>query len=142
MDMHETSTARPASETNGTMTELIAGIVNDATKLIGQHIDMFKAEVREDFGRSARAGLYAGMGVAFMTVAGLCLIFGLVRFMDWLFPEVAEWVWWAILVAGCGLGAAVCGLSSKHLVESFNPLPDKTFNALQENLSWIAKSRK
>ena len=31
------------------------------------------------------------------------------------------------------------GVIARNLFESFNPLPDKTFHALQENLSWTTK---
>jgi len=32
--------------------------------------------------------------------------------------------------------------AGKRVFEKNNPLPDKTLNALEENLSWIANNRK
>jgi hypothetical protein len=134
-------TAAPSLQ-EATLTELITGIVNDATKFIGQHIDMLKAEVREDMNRTKEAGQLAGYSVVMLTISGLALIFGVVRFMDWVFPSVAEWVWWAVLALGFGGGGALCGYASKNVFQSFSPLPEKTYDVLQENLSWIAKSQK
>ena len=42
------------------------------------------------------------------------------------------------MVAG-GLAAAYAG---KTIFEKYNPLPDKTFNALTENLTWTTPSPK
>jgi hypothetical protein len=142
MNANEPAGSAPAPPQEATLTELITGIVNDATKLIDQHIDMLKAEVRDDMNCTKEAGRLAGFSVVMLTIAGLALLFGVVRFMDWLFPEVAEWIWWALLALGFGGGGALCGYASKNVFQSFRPLPGKTYDALQENLSWIAKSQK
>jgi len=34
------------------------------------------------------------------------------------------------------VGGLIALFAGKRIFDSFNPLPDKTFNALQENLSW------
>ena len=74
---------------------------------------MLKAEVREDFQRSKRAAEFGALGIVMLTVGFLALV--------------------GALFAGVGIA---CAVTAYLLLERFNPLPDKTFNALQENLTW------
>ena len=78
--------------------------------------------------RNARL-LLAAIGTLFLVV-------GLVYLLNYLAPSLPLFACWLIvggvLVAG-GLAAAYVG---KTIFEKHNPLPDKTFNALTENLTW------
>jgi len=125
-----------------TMTELVTGMLNDASRLLGQHVDMLKSELHEDLRRTKEAGTYAAVGAVLMTIGGITLVAALVLFLAWLIPDLPQWAACAIV----GLGFTILGLISayvgKRMFETFNPLPDKTFHALQENLSWISKAPK
>lgn len=125
----------PAGSPQGTVTELVAGIINDVQKLARQQMDMLKAEVREDMTRSKHALVMGGLGVAMLTVGGLALVFGLVYLLRDQ-AGLSEWAAWLIFAGICLAGGAALGFLARNLFESFNPLPDKTFNALQENLTW------
>jgi len=119
----------------GTITELVSGILNDAQKLGRQQIDMLKAEFKEDLSRTKRATIFGGIGVTLATVGGLTLVAFLVALLD----EAAGFSVWAscLIIGGILLAAGITfGVIAQQLFESFNPLPDKTFNALQENLTW------
>src|SRR5262245_43511701 len=127
----ETATTPPQP----TITELVSGILNDAQKLARQQIEMFKAEVKEDMARTKRATLYGGLGIVGLTVGAISLVFGLV----WLLHEQFQFSLWGswFIIGTIFLAVGVSlGLVALNLVESFNPLPDKTFNALQENITW------
>ena len=124
-----------AAPPGGTVTELVGGILTDAQKLAKQQLDMFKAEVREDMNRTRQALIFGGLGVAFLTVGGLALVFGLVYLLRDQ-AGLSEWAAWLIFAAVCLAAGVVLGFIARNLFESFNPLPDKTFTALQENLTW------
>lgn len=120
---------------NGGVTTLVSGILDDAQKLVRQQVEMLKAEVREDFRRSKRAAEFGSMGIVLLTVGFLGLVSALAFFLHEQY-QYSMWASWGItglifLAAGCALAA-----TSYILLERFNPLPDKTFHALQENLSW------
>lgn len=117
------------------MTGLVSGIINDAQTLLRQQAEMLKAEVREDFQRSKRAAEFGSLGIVCCTVGALGLITALAYLLHEQF-QFAMWASWGIvgglfLIAGIALGGF-----SYILLERFNPLPDKTFNALKENLTW------
>jgi len=60
--------------------------------------------------------------------------------ISWAF-NLAQWAGFAI-VGGVLLVVGIIGLfAGKRIFEKNNPLPDKTLNALEENLSWIANRR-
>lgn len=131
-----TTAGTPPGATNGgQVTTLVSGILDDAQKLMRQQVDMLKSEVREDFKRSKRAAEFGSMGIVMLTVGFLGLVTALAYYLHEA-HGYSMWASWGItgglfLVVGGALAA-----TSYILLERFNPLPDKTFNALQENLSW------
>lgn len=127
--------AEPAAAPQGTVTELVSGIIGDVQKLAKQQFEMLKAEVKEDMSRSKQALVYGGLGVASLTVGGIALVFGLVYLLRDA-AGISEWAAWMIFAGICLTAGVVLGFVARNLFESFNPLPDKTFNALQENVTW------
>ena len=122
----------------GSMTGLVSGIINDAQKLLHQQAEMLKSEVREDFQRSKRAAEFGAVAVVFTTVGVLVLIAALA----YLLHEQYHFAMWASCGIVGGLFTVIgvaCGAFSYVLLERFNPLPDKTFNALKENVTWQTK---
>jgi uncharacterized membrane protein YqjE len=132
-----TTTPTPAAVgiPQGTVTELVSGIIGDVQRLARQQMDMLKAEVREDMSRTKQALVLGGVGIVLLTIGGLALVFGLVYLLRDQ-AGLSEWAAWMIFAAVCLAAGAVVGYMARNLFESFNPLPDKTFNALQENLTW------
>lgn len=131
----------PAADTQSA-TRLVAGIIDDATKLISQQVSMFRAEMRQDFHRTLDAGKLLGLGSMLASVGALFLAVSLVYGLAVLLPTWPLWACWAtvggaFLVNG-GVALAV-GLSRLKKVV---PVPDQTYAALQENVSWITKPQK
>ncbi|MCE9561802.1 MAG: phage holin family protein [Planctomycetes bacterium] len=120
---------------NGTVTGLVSGILDDAQTLVRQQIEMLKAEVREDFKRSKQAAEFGGLGIVMLTVGMLGLVTALAYVLheDYQFSMWASWGITGMLFTVLG---GACATTSYLMLERFNPLPDKTFNALQENISW------
>jgi len=128
----------PEPAANGTVTGLVAGILEDAHTLVRQQFEMLKAEVHEDFQKSKRAAEFGGLGVVLLTVGTLALVTALALFLHEEF-QLSQWVSWAItggIFVAIGTALAT---TSYILLERFNPLPHKTFHALQENLKWKTK---
>jgi len=124
-----------APQANGSVSELVSEIISDAQKLIRQQTDMLTAEVREDFRRSKRAAEFGSIGIVCTTVGSLGLITALAYLLHEQF-QFAMWASWGIVGGIFLVAGVVLGVWSYQLLERFNPLPDKTFNALKENLTW------
>jgi len=126
-----------------TLTELVSGIADDAQRLIHQQYQMLRAEVKEDVRRTKSALAYMGFGIGASLIGVLCLAVALPLVINDLLDVVTTrpWVGWAI-VGGVLLVVGVVGLVvGRRIFQKNNPLPDKTLNALEENLSWIANRR-
>jgi len=120
---------------------LVGEILDDAGRLIRQQVDMLRAEVREDVRRTLSAVKYMGAGAVVAAVGALFLAVSLVPLLGWLAPSLPTWACWMI-VGGCFLLAGIAAaLAGRSIMRSFNPLPDKTLTALQENVSWITGPR-
>ncbi len=128
----------PGAPAGPSMTALVSGIINDAQTLLRQQAEMLKAEVREDFKRSKRAAEFGALGIVFATVGAMGLITALVYLLHEQF-HFAMWASWGIVGGLFLIIGGALGWFSYVLLERFNPLPDKTFNALKENLTWQTK---
>jgi len=136
MTVAEITPTQPAAQPAGaSVTHLVSGIIDDAQTLLKQQVEMLKSEVREDFKRSKRAAEFGSLGIVLLTVGFL----GLVTALAYLLHERYQFAMWASWGITGGLflvaGGILAGISYA-LLERFNPLPDKTFSALQENLTW------
>jgi hypothetical protein len=145
IDTPVTGAPRQSLNENGepTLTELVSGIANDAQRLIQQQYHMLRAEVHEDIRRTKSALAYMGFGIGASLIAAVFLLVALPHVVNDLLnttgthPEIG----WAI-VGGVLLVIGLIGLfAGRRIFQKNNPLPDKTLNALEENLSWIANRR-
>jgi uncharacterized membrane protein YqjE len=133
-----TQTPQGSNGTEPSVTRLVSGIIEDAQTLLKQQAEMLKAEVREDFQRSKRAAEFGALGIVFGTVGAMGLITALAYLLHEQF-QFAMWASWGIVGLVFLIAGVVLGGFSYILLERFNPLPDKTLNALKENLTWQTK---
>jgi hypothetical protein len=132
-----TTTATVTPEQHQSMTELVSGIVSDAERLFRQQIDMVRAEFKEDVRHTRQIAQYMGIGIGLCALGVGMLIVALVHLLNWIFPALPLWACWAI-IGGLALVAGVVAVYvGARILAKNNPLPDKSFQALEENVSWI-----
>lgn len=123
------------------MTDLVSGILNDAQTLIKQQAAMLRSEIREDIRRTGEVARYMSLGAALTAVGGLFLMVSLVHLLTWLIPTLPEWASWAIFGGVYMVIGAIAIYAGKRILSTYNPLPDKTLHALEENLTWKTTNR-
>jgi hypothetical protein len=130
------------TENQPSMTELVRGIVDDAQQLIKQQVTMVRAEIRQDLNRTKQAvtSLAIGGGVAVLGVFLLC--FMLVHLIHQLAgggdpASVPLWACFGIVGALFTAVGAVLIVLGIQKFNSFNPLPDESAQALEENVKWL-----
>jgi pheromone shutdown protein TraB len=125
---------------NGTLTSLVTGIVNDAQELFKQQLALFKTEVREDLRKTREAATSLALGAVVLLIGAVLLCLMLVHLLHAVTDP--QWPLWACYATVGGavvaIGAVLVGLAYARF-KSFNPLPDETAAALQENLEWKTK---
>jgi len=130
------------------LASLLQGITNDLGDLIKHHLQFAQAEMKSDLRKSADAGCYlaCGVGTSFLGAGLLSLM--MVYLLHWLTPPPGSdpaglrlWASFAIVgvvITGIGFGLTFVGWKK---FQSFNPLPDKTADAVKENLQWLTTSK-
>jgi uncharacterized membrane protein YqjE len=124
---------------------LVKDVVGDVGTLVGQQLQFAKVELRSDFKKTLEASvlLVAGLFTAFVGV--LLLGHMLAYLIFWLsykpgMGDAGSLPLWACYgIAGLvflALGGLLAWRGKKNF-DSFNPLPDKTAEALKENVEWM-----
>lgn len=132
------------SSTEPRLSEVIAGIVADFQRLIHQQIDMVRAEVRYDWHKVKEATWPLAVGAALLAAGGLLLSFMLVYLIHWLtVPPGTEaaglplWGCFAVIGGAFVLVGGSLTYVGWQRFQSFTPFPEKSTEALKENIQWL-----
>jgi len=118
--------------------DLVAGILGDASKLIENHLALFRTEVGNDLRKVKEGIVPLGVSVAIAAVAtGLFAAF-LVGFLAWAVPSIPWWGWAGILAALLGIVSGIMCYSGVTKLASINPMPAETVQTAKESLQCIS----
>jgi len=121
---------------NASLTDLASGIMADFQQLLKQQMNLFRAEFSQDLRRTRQVAQCFGIGIFLLAFSAVLLIIAGVH----LLATLTGWPMWAswASVGGISLlcGAIALAIGAK-ILSSYNPLPDKSFHALQENMSCL-----
>jgi len=126
-------------ESSPPLTTLVSGIINDAQQLMAQQLSLFQHEIKADLRKTRDAAIPMVVGLAFAMVGVVLLGVMLGHLLPWIWPTLPLWAGFAI--ASLLLLAIGGGLMfwAKKQFDSFTPLPEKSIEALKENVQWITK---
>ena len=128
------------TETEPSVTSLLSGILQDARELIAQQLTLFQVELKNDLRRTVSALIPLVIGSAVMFVALFLLGTGAAHLLCWIFPDLPTWAGFAIVGGTVALISGLLILWGKTMLQSNNPLPDKTLEGLKENFQWKTKT--
>jgi len=118
------------------LADLVSGIVSDVQQLLKQQLLMFRQEFEEDARKTREATTIMAAGATVALAGMIVFCIGLAYLLNWAAPSLPLWACFAIIGgAGTGLGGILV-YQSWWEFRSFNPFPDKSVRALQENLEW------
>jgi len=118
--------------------ELVTGILGDASKLIENHLSLFRTEVGNDLRKVKESIVPLALSVALAAIAtGLFAAF-LVGFLAWAMPSIPWWGWAGILAAFLGVVSGIACYSGVTKLASFNPMPAETVQTAKESLQCIS----
>jgi len=120
-------------------TTLVTGILNDAQELFRQQVTLVRTEIQEDFRKTKEAAVPLGIGIWLAALGSLLLSVTVALVLAE--TGLPLWACFAIVTVAVSLAGAVLFYAGKKKFESFNPLPDKSAEALKENLEWITKPK-
>jgi len=123
------------SQTEPSVTRLVSGIIDDTQRLLEQHANLLKEDLRKDLREAKDAGLAMGLASALLGAGGLLLLFMLVYLLH---EQVQLPLWGSFGIVG-GILAVIGGalfFRGQQKVENFNPLPEQSVEAMKEDLQW------
>jgi len=120
------------------VTELVTGIIQDAQNLLAQQLALFKQEVREDLEKTRDIALSLALASGLLLVGAILLCLMCVYLLHEL-AALPLWGSYAIVGGILTVAGLVLAYLGRETLRSVNPLPDKTANALEENLEWKTK---
>jgi Putative Actinobacterial Holin-X, holin superfamily III len=123
------------------VTTLVTGIISDAEELFKQQFELLKTEVREDLRKSKEAGFVLGLGAWFGLIGAILLVLALVYLTQWLLPALPLWICYLIWGAVTFIIGAILFFAGKQKLDSFTPLPEKSAQALKENVQWLTTKK-
>jgi hypothetical protein len=123
------------------VTSLVSGIIADLQQLIQQQLAMFRQEIRDSVRKTKEAAQSLAAGAAITWAGSGLLVVMLPLLLHWAVPALPLWACFGI-VGGvlAALGWALLSAGAKKL-ESIHPLPDKSTDALKENLKWTTNPK-
>jgi len=123
------------------LTTLVTGIINDAQELMKQQLALFRHEFHDDLRKTREVALSWALALGIAFCGGIMLSLMLVHLLFWAVPAVPLWGWFGIVGAVLVGGGVVLFLVGKKELDSFNPLPDQSVNALKENVQWLMRPK-
>jgi len=122
----------------GELTQLVAGIVNDAQTLIREQLTLFQVEVKNDLKRTTNAAIPLSAGMLVCLVCIFCLATTLALVLGEL-AGLPLWAGFAIVTALLAVTGGGLILWGKFRFDAFNPLPDESVEGLKETIQWKTK---
>jgi len=123
-----------------TITSLVGGLIEDGQTLFKQQLELFKREVQDDVRRTGDVITSLVFVVAATVLAAGLLAVMLVHLLQWL----TLWPIWTCYACVAAAFALIAGGFFARLWQqwqTYNPLPDKTAAALEENITWQTKPK-
>jgi hypothetical protein len=123
------------------VSNLVSGIVEDTQRLLGQQADLLKADIRKDIREAKEMGLAMGLAFVLLAGAGLLLLFMIVHFLSWQWPDLPLWGSFGIVGGLLGIAGVAAYFYGQAKLEKLNPLPENSVEAMKENLQWTTNPR-
>jgi len=130
------------TETEPSITGLIKGVIEDVQTLTKQQFTLLKQELQEDFAKSRDAALPMMIGLGVMLIGTLLLGITLGLLLNWAIPALPLWGAFGIVTVVMGGVGLVLFFAGQKKFQSFNPLPDRTLEALKDNVSSLTGASK
>jgi len=123
-------------ERDGSVSQLISGIVGDAQVLVRQEIALARQEISEEISNAKQVGIKLGIASGVLAIGGLLLILALAQAV----ADLLNWPTWAGY-ALVGVVLAIAGYillsSAQKQIKDVHPIPEQTVETLKENVEWI-----
>lgn len=117
---------------------LVSGIIDDAQRLMVQHAELLKADIRKDLRDAKEAGYSMGIGGALLGGGGLMLLI-MAAMLLYELAHLPLWGSFGIVGGVLALAGGIFFFRGQQQMDKINPLPENSVEAVKEDLQWKTK---
>jgi len=119
---------------------LVSGIIADVQTLLTQHLTLFQQEVQENVVKIQSAAYPFISGLSVAVVAGVTLAAAAALLLHDVMPALPAWACFGLVGVLCSGVAVSLVLTAKKEANSFHPVPEKTVQAVKEDVRCLTKN--
>jgi hypothetical protein len=120
---------------------VVADILKDAQELIKQQLAMFRLEVQDDLRKTRTVAVLMAIGAVVCLLGAVLFGFAVAYLISWAFPGFPLWASFGVIALALLATGGGLILAGKQKLSSFNPLPDRSAEAVKENLQWLTRPK-
>lgn len=112
------------------------GVIEDTQRLIGQHFELLRTEVKQELAEAKEAAVSMGAGAGLAALGGICGAFMAVHLMH---SATRLPLWCCYGLVGGALGGAGAGLlyAGGKTAAGIRLVPPETAETLKEGADWV-----
>lgn len=124
----------PIDEPEKSLGDLVGELTSEFSALVSSHIDLAKAEIKQDVREAGKAGGMLGAA----GVAALLALIAATLAAGWGLAEITAPGWAFLIVAAVwGIVAAVLAFSGKKKIDDMQPGPQETMEEVRKDKQWL-----
>jgi hypothetical protein len=125
----------PKAPSGEQFASLAEGVLTDVQKLIADHIDLLRAEVRQDLRRAGTAAASLGTGAGLAALGGIMGTLMVVHLLHRA-TRLPLWTCYGLVGGALGVGGAALLSSAAREVAQLGRVAPQTARAVREDIAW------
>ena len=126
---------KPKASSGDQFTALAESVIRDVEKLIAEHVDLLRAEVRQDLRRAGTAAASLGAGAGLAALGGVMGTLMVVHLLHGA-TRLPLWTCYGLVGGALGAGgAALLATGAREVAELARVAPETT-RAVKEDIAW------
>jgi hypothetical protein len=132
----ERQAQQPSEE--GSVSELIGGLIADAQQLVRREIDLAKHEVNAEVDKVKQGGVLIGAGVGAAVIGGILLGHMLAHLLQDVF-DISLWISYLVVGGLLTLAGVLLLRQGAARMSKVDPVPHETIESVRKDVEWIAQ---
>lgn len=125
-----------ADDDQGSVSQLLGGLISDAQTLVRREIDLAKTEVSTELSKAREGGVLIGAGVGLAVVGGILLGHMLAHLLQDVF-DIALWISYLVVGAILTLAGVLLLRQGAGRMRDISLAPHETIDSVRKDVEWI-----
>jgi Putative Actinobacterial Holin-X, holin superfamily III len=126
----------PRDDDQGSVSQLLTGLIADAQTLVRREIDLAKTEVAAELGKAREGGVLLGAGVGLAVVGGILLGHMLAHMLQDVF-SIALWISYLVVGAVLTVAGVLLLRQGASRMRDISAVPHETIDSVRKDVEWI-----